>query len=69
MGRDSSLEEDSPGDAARLLDAMRAHPHGRDSAAIGEVCPESDARVLLRTAASGTRMLDMLPGEQLPRIC
>ncbi len=56
-------------DAARLLAAMRAHPGGRDAALIGEVGAEEDAKALLRTAAAGTRILDLLPGEQLPRIC
>jgi hydrogenase expression/formation protein HypE len=59
----------APGDAGRLLAAMRAHPHGRDAAVIGEVGAEEDAKLLLQTAAAGTRLLDMLPGEQLPRIC
>jgi hydrogenase expression/formation protein HypE len=59
----------APGDAGRLLAAMRAHPRGRDAAVIGEVGAENDAKVLLQTAAAGTRILDMLPGEQLPRIC
>jgi hydrogenase expression/formation protein HypE len=56
-------------DAARLLAAMLAHPCGRGAALIGEVCGEEDAKVLLQTAAAGTRILDMLAGEQLPRIC
>jgi hydrogenase expression/formation protein HypE len=56
-------------DAGRLLEAMRAHPFGRDASVIGEVRAEEDAKVLLQTAAAGTRILDMLPGEQLPRIC
>ena len=56
-------------DAGRLLEAMRAHPFGRNASVIGEVRAEEDAKVLLQTAAAGTRILDMLPGEQLPRIC
>jgi hydrogenase expression/formation protein HypE len=57
------------GDAERLLAAMRAHPRGRHAALIGEVGAHEDAKVLLQTAAAGTRILDMLAGEQLPRIC
>jgi hydrogenase expression/formation protein HypE len=57
------------GDVERLLEAMRAHPRGRDAAVIGEIRGEEDTKVLLQTAAAGTRILDMLPGEQLPRIC
>jgi hydrogenase expression/formation protein HypE len=56
-------------DADRLLAAMLAHPCGRHAALIGEVGSEEDAKVLLQTAAAGTRILDMLAGEQLPRIC
>jgi hydrogenase expression/formation protein HypE len=56
-------------DARRLLAAMRSHPHGADAAIVGEVGAEEDAKVLLQTAAAGTRILDMLLGEQLPRIC
>jgi hydrogenase expression/formation protein HypE len=48
---------------------MLAHPRGRNAAIIGEVGTEEDAKVLLQTAAAGTRILDMLAGEQLPRIC
>ena len=59
----------APAGAAALLAAMRAHPRGRDAALIGEIGAEEDAKVLLQTAAAGTRILDMLPGEQLPRIC
>jgi len=59
----------APGDAGGLLAAMRAHPRGRDAAIIGEIGFEEDAKVLLQTAAAGTRILDMLAGEQLPRIC
>jgi hydrogenase expression/formation protein HypE len=57
------------GDAPGLLAAMRAHPCGRNAAIIGDVGAEEDGKVLLQTAAAGTRLLDMLPGEQLPRIC
>jgi hydrogenase expression/formation protein HypE len=58
-----------PADAAAVLAAMRSHPRGRDAACIGEVGAEDDGKVLLQTAVAGTRILDMLPGEQLPRIC
>ncbi len=56
-------------DAERLLAAMRAHPAGADSAIIGEVREKSDGRVVLATGFGGDRLLDMLVGEQLPRIC
>ncbi|MBM3189529.1 MAG: hydrogenase expression/formation protein HypE, partial [Chloroflexi bacterium] len=58
-----------PADAPRLLEAMRAHPNGRESVAIGRAVAEHPGRVVLRTALGTHRLLDMLAGEQLPRIC
>jgi len=63
-----------PADTAEaLLGAMRAHPLGTGAAVIGEIGPERDSKkkgmVLLKTAIGGTRIVDMLAGEQLPRIC
>jgi len=55
--------------APAVLAAMRAHPAGRDAAAIGCVTEESDCRVVLHTGFGGQRIVDMLVGEQLPRIC
>lgn len=55
--------------AEAVLDAMRAHPAGADSAIIGEVQVAPKSRVLLNTGFGGDRLLDMLVGEQLPRIC
>jgi len=57
------------GDAERLLEAMRAHPLGRESAMIGEVTCEHPGFVMMKTRVGGTRVVDMLSGEQLPRIC
>ena len=56
-------------DAQRLLSAMRRHPLGGDACRIGTVTKLGQARVLLRTAFGTTRLLDVLPGSQLPRIC
>jgi hydrogenase expression/formation protein HypE len=56
-------------DAPRLLDAMRAHPLGRDAALIGEVIADSHHFVQMETAFGGRRIVDWLTGEQLPRIC
>jgi hydrogenase expression/formation protein HypE len=58
-----------PADARRVLAAMRSHPLGRESAIIGEVTAENPAFVLMKTRVGGTRVVDMLSGEQLPRIC
>jgi len=52
-----------------VLDAMRAHPAGRDAAIIGEVKEGPRDRVVLETIFGGDRIVDMLVGEQLPRIC
>jgi hydrogenase expression/formation protein HypE len=52
-----------------LLAAMRAHPHGRDAALIGEVVDEGQPYLELETGFGGRRILDWLSGEQLPRIC
>ena len=56
-------------DAGRVLSAMRATRCGEESVIIGEVTGEPRARVLLRTAIGTTRVVDMLAGEMLPRIC
>ncbi|MBV9782740.1 MAG: hydrogenase expression/formation protein HypE [Acidisphaera sp.] len=58
-----------PEDAARLLAAMRAHPAGAGAAIIGEVTGQPAGTVIMRTAFGGDRIVDMLVGEQLPRIC
>ena len=58
--------------AQAALDAMHASKYGQDAAIIGEVGTSTEGRgnkVYLRTAFGSTRVLDMLVGEQLPRIC
>jgi hydrogenase expression/formation protein HypE len=52
-----------------LLKEMRAHPLGTGSRAIGSVLGSPEEKVLLRTSIGGTRIVDMLEGGQLPRIC
>ncbi len=59
-------------DAARadtVVEAMKGHSFGRHTAVIGEVVPDPSGMVLLETAIGGSRIIDMLPGEMLPRIC
>ena len=56
-------------DAEQVLAAMQAHPAGKDSVIIGEVLAQPVGKVLLQTGFGGERLLDMLVGEQLPRIC
>lgn len=55
--------------AEAALAAMRAHPLGARAAIIGEVVGEQRGRVTLRSRIGGQRIVDMLSGEQLPRIC
>jgi hydrogenase expression/formation protein HypE len=59
----------APEHADAALAALRGHPLGRDAAIIGEVRAQPSGMVFLRTVAGGTRVVDMLTGEQLPRIC
>jgi hydrogenase expression/formation protein HypE len=59
----------APEAAGLALEAMRAHPLGRDAAVIGEVVSEHPGKVFLRSRIGGLRVVDMLSGEQLPRIC
>jgi hydrogenase expression/formation protein HypE len=56
-------------DAQAILEAMRAHPYGQEAAIIGQVTAEHPGRVVLRTILGTRRLMDMLAGEQLPRIC
>ncbi len=51
------------------LQALRGHALGEDAAIIGEVLEQPEAMVLLSTAVGGSRVLDMLVGDPLPRIC
>jgi hydrogenase expression/formation protein HypE len=55
--------------ADAVLEAMRSQPAGRDAAVIGEVRDEPPGRVLGRTGFGGHRMIDVLVGDPLPRIC
>jgi len=59
-----------PEDAAEeLLEVMRAHPRGREAAIIGRVVEAHPGVVTARTGIGGSRVVDTLVGEQLPRIC
>ncbi len=55
--------------ADAVLNAMQNHPAGINSAVVGHVCTEHSGRVVLKTGFGGDRIVDMLVGEQLPRIC
>jgi hydrogenase expression/formation protein HypE len=53
----------------RVVHAMRQHELGVDAAVIGQVTAEHPGIVAMRTTVGGTRVVDMIAGEQLPRIC
>jgi hydrogenase expression/formation protein HypE len=55
--------------ADAVLDAMRALPEGVDAARIGAVVLDHPGMVTIRTLVGSERIVDMLVGEQLPRIC
>jgi hydrogenase expression/formation protein HypE len=55
--------------AEGVVQRMQGHPLGKDAAIIGEVCAEPGGKVILRTRIGTTRIMDMMVGELLPRIC
>ena len=57
------------GQAEAALAAMKAAPYGEDAAVIGVVAESPAGKVYVRTSFGATRIMDMLVGEQLPRIC
>jgi len=59
----------APEDAEKVVQVMRRTHYGHETAIIGEVLPEPKARVVMKTQVGGTRMVDMLTGDMLPRIC
>lgn len=59
----------APERAAMVLERMRSHPLGREAAIIGEVAADAAGRVQMETVVGGFRAVEMLSGEQLPRIC
>jgi hydrogenase expression/formation protein HypE len=59
----------APDEAEIGLAALRSHPLGADAAEVGEIVTEPAETVVLRTAFGGSRIVDMLVGDPLPRIC
>ncbi len=55
--------------AGPVLEAMKQHSYGREAVIIGRVTGEHPGQVRLNTTVGGSRIVDMLTGEQLPRIC
>jgi hydrogenase expression/formation protein HypE len=58
-----------PEDADKVLKAMRKNKYGRDAAIIGEVEAEPPGRVVMKTVLGSSRIVDMMVGDLLPRIC
>lgn len=55
--------------AQKALEIIKQDEFGKDAVIIGDVTDKHPGRVFLETAIGGTRLVDMLVGEQLPRIC
>ena len=56
-------------DAEKTLEIMKAHPLGSEAVIIGSVTEDSSCLVTMQSKIGATRIIDMLSGEQLPRIC
>jgi hydrogenase expression/formation protein HypE len=56
-------------DAEKVLEAMKKTKYGEEATVVGRVIGTGKSQVRLKTAIGGTRLVDMLPGEMLPRIC
>jgi len=56
-------------DADKILGVMKKTKYGEDAVIIGKVIETGKSQVRMKTAIGGTRLVDMLPGEMLPRIC
>lgn len=59
----------APDRADEALELLRGHPLGAEAAVIGTATADHRGFVILRTGLGGTRIVDLLPGDQLPRIC
>jgi len=59
----------APDYADKVLAAIRADEFGQDACIIGEAIADNPGKVIMQTSIGGSRIVDMLTGEQLPRIC
>jgi hydrogenase expression/formation protein HypE len=58
-----------PAEVSKVLQVMHGHPYGKEAVVIGEVVEEHPGRVVMKTLIGSNRIVDMISGEQLPRIC
>ena len=58
-----------PDHAERILEIIRSNEYGKDACMIGEVIADSPGKVFMKTRIGGTRIVGMLTGDQIPRIC
>jgi hydrogenase expression/formation protein HypE len=56
-------------EAEGAVSALRGHPQGTRATVVGEIVPQPPGIVALRTSFGGSRIVDMLVGDPLPRIC
>jgi hydrogenase expression/formation protein HypE len=56
-------------EVTKVLQVMHGHPYGKEAVVIGEVVEEHPGRVVMKTLIGSNRVVDMISGEQLPRIC
>ena len=59
----------APKSAESVLAAMQEENYGKNACIIGEVVADYPGKVFMKTRIGGTRIVDMLTGDQLPRIC
>jgi hydrogenase expression/formation protein HypE len=55
--------------AQTIIKTMRQNPLGKESQIIGEIVKDSKGKVIMKTEIGGSRIIEMLAGDQLPRIC
>ena len=53
----------------QVLQVMHRHPYGKEAVVIGAVVDDHPGRVVMKTLIGSNRVIDMMSGEQLPRIC
>jgi hydrogenase expression/formation protein HypE len=59
----------SEGSSQKVMDIMKKHEHGKDAALIGEITAGNPGKAVLHSIVGGSRIIDKLTGEMLPRIC